>query len=198
MASDDAQLTSDIRAAVAGDQTVWVRLFETYRPAMQRWALSFSHDSEMSQDDLVQEAWLRVCKGLSGFRGVDQKDGIPAAFYSWLRVTARNAMLAQWRTRNTNRRIPDELMVSGESLFVADPNTRTPSSIAAQHEELARLQNAIADMPDARDRQIIGMVFEDGLSLRTVAQLLDMDYSALRRRFHVLLSELSTSVTPGP
>ncbi|MGI9516127.1 MAG: RNA polymerase sigma factor [Pirellulaceae bacterium] len=195
MASSDAQLTADIRAAIGGDTEVWQRLLETYRPAFERWAESFSHDSELSQADLVQEAWLRVYRGLSGFRGVEQTDGVPAAFYVWLRTTARNAMLAKWRARNANRRIPDDQKTNGQFSLLADPNTHTPSSIVAHNEELSHLHNAISQLDDPMDRQIIGMVFEDGLSLRSVSRLLDMEYTTLRRRFHRLLGQLASGLT---
>ena len=190
------QLVSDIRAACKGDSESWERLLMTYRPALESWASTFSINGDMSQRDLVQEAWLQVWKGLGSFRGVEQPDIVTALFYQWLRVTARNAMLTCLKHRNAKRRLPDKPVVNGHDWSLQDHQCKTPSSIVSAHEQALRLQKAIEELPEPLDRQIVSMVTEDGLSLRVVSNVLGRDYSTIRRRFHGVLSKLETKLNP--
>lgn len=188
------QLVSDIQAAVAGDEDAWQRLLATYRPAMEQWSSSFSADGELSRSDLVQTAWFQVFEGLDKFNGVENPDDVAPMFYQWLKVTARNAMLTLIKHRNRKRRKPDQPFVNGHDFVMVDRHQKTPSSIVAHDEQLERLRNAIENMNDPLDKQIVGMIVEDGLSLRMVANLLGRDYSTIRRRFLRIIASLGSRI----
>jgi len=184
------KLLANICLAQQGDSDAWQNLLVTYRPVMERWASGIHTDSEMSQADLVQIAWMQAFKGLGKFKGVAQPRFVAPMFYQWLRITARNAMLTSVKRGKTQRRSPDRPLVNGHVAQLADQKQKTPSSIVARNEQLNRLAAAVDSVTDLFDKQIISMVFEDGLSMRSAAQLLGRDYSTVRRRFHALIHQL--------
>jgi len=62
---EDLQL---VRALRAGDEVAFMMLVERYGPAMLRLARMYV-PSRTVAEDVVQEAWLGVLKGLEGFQG---------------------------------------------------------------------------------------------------------------------------------
>ncbi len=196
----DNSLVVDIRAAQQGDSGAWDRLFLMYRPALQSWAGRFRVSGEMSEHDLIQEAWIHVFNGIGRFNGVDsnRSDEMPIVFYKWLRVTARHAMLTRIKYSQAAKRHPEKPIVRNEDFELTDHQIRTPSSIVEGDEQAEHLRVAIADLPEFSDRQIISMSFEDNLSLRAIASILNKDYATIRRRFHFLLRRLEYVLTKNP
>lgn len=190
------ELADCIRAALAGDGRHWDHLLVVCQPLMNRMATRFAQANDHSDRDLSQEAWIRVWQRRGQFRGAGadrRAEEVVASFLSWLRVTARCAMIEQLRRDNQARRIPRERMASDGQLDVAD-GTRTPSSVVMRADEAERLRAAIERLPDATDRQILALVIEDGLSFAETARMLGMDPSTVRRRFHRVLRELGHSL----
>ena len=188
MSSD--QLTQDILSAKAGDRDAWERLFVRYRPAVESWSRKVTASHESSQRDLLQDAWLQIWKGLQSFEGGASDQETSAMFYSWLRVTARNAILSRLKIANAKRRQPDLPMANGQQVKFYPNQDSTPSSIVARNESLDKLEELVAELPDSMDRQIFTIVMQDGLSIKEAARLLERDYSTVRRRLHRLLERL--------
>src|SRR5438132_13028798 len=63
--ADESALVAALRA---GDERAFRQLVEAYTPGMRRLALSFVRTPALA-DDVVQEAWLGVLKGLDRFEG---------------------------------------------------------------------------------------------------------------------------------
>ena len=57
-----------VRALRAGDETAFMMLVERYQPAMLRVALMYVSTRAVAED-VVQDAWVGVLKGLDGFEG---------------------------------------------------------------------------------------------------------------------------------
>lgn len=62
---DEASLLNSLRA---GDEVVFTSLVEEYHPSLVRLARLYVRDEAIA-DELAQETWLAVLKGLSGFEG---------------------------------------------------------------------------------------------------------------------------------
>lgn len=195
--SQEKSFAVDLRSAQQGDGDAWRRLYHRYRPALESWAGSFRANGEMSEGDLIQEAWIKVFKGIGGFNGVetDRTDELAQVFFQWLRVTCRHAMLTRIKYSQAARRHPRNPSPSNEEFELADTQIKTPSSIVESVEQAERLRKAIEELPDNIDRQIISMSFEDNLSLRAIANILNTEYTAIRRRFHFLLGCLGSTLS---
>ena len=57
-----------VRALRAGDETAFMMLVERYQPAMLRVAQMYVSTRAVAED-VVQDAWVGVLKGLEGFEG---------------------------------------------------------------------------------------------------------------------------------
>ena len=57
-----------VQALRAGDETAFMMLVERYQPAMLRVALMYVSTRAVAED-VVQDAWVGVLKGLDGFEG---------------------------------------------------------------------------------------------------------------------------------
>jgi RNA polymerase sigma factor (sigma-70 family) len=178
------QLANDIRSAVNGSDDAWQRLLARYQPFLERWASAIECNGEMSQSDLIQDAWLRICQGLGSFEGVERED-CAAAFYNWLRSTSRNAMLNRV---NGRKRIPVKPWDTDQT--IARRKVESPSSAVANREQTDRIHQVIKELPSELDRQIIRMVFWERVSLRQIAVVLELEYSGLRRKFHSILDSI--------
>lgn len=141
---------------------------------------------DLSQSDLVQEAWMRVSQRLHLFNGINHQGEIGGIFCNWLRSTARHAML---NTVNGKKRIPTVRIETGQ--IIGGQLNNSPIAEAQDREQAELLSNAISNLSSECDREILQMVFWDRVSLRQVAIALDLEYSQLRRRFHKILDSLA-------
>jgi RNA polymerase sigma-70 factor (ECF subfamily) len=88
--------SSLIRAVRTGDASAWQRLVSGYSPLVYAWCLR----SEMSAGDaadVMQEVFLAVWRGLSGFR----REEAGQTFRGWLRVITRNKITDHFRREAT-------------------------------------------------------------------------------------------------
>src|SRR6266576_1735005 len=63
--ADESALVAALRA---GNERAFMQLVEAYTPGMRRLALTFVRTPALA-DDVVQEAWLGVLRGLDRFEG---------------------------------------------------------------------------------------------------------------------------------
>src|SRR5215467_14696514 len=63
--TDEASLLDSLRA---GDETAFTALVEQYHPSLVRLAQLYIQDGAIAEE-LAQETWLAVLKGLSSFEG---------------------------------------------------------------------------------------------------------------------------------
>ncbi|MEL7498162.1 MAG: sigma-70 family RNA polymerase sigma factor [Planctomycetota bacterium] len=192
----DHGLVNDIRLAVKGDQEAWMRLFAKYREVLAKWADDIEDPSHLSQRDLIQDAWLKVFKGLGKFRGADSDQEMAACFYVWLRTTVRRAFLSTLESIHAQKRKPKDAEIHREIGPMVDNEQSTPSSIVMKEEQNHKVVAAVENLEDPLDRQIIKMFIWEGLSLKTIASVLGMDYTKLRRRHHLILAKLGSEIGP--
>ena len=92
-ALQDAALVAALRA---GDERAFAQLIDTHNAGMRRFALSIVHNSAVA-DEVVQEAWLGVLRGLDRFEG-------RASLKTWIfRIVANTA---KTRAERESRSVP--------------------------------------------------------------------------------------------
>lgn len=148
--------------------------------------------ADLSVSDLRQETWLKICRKLDRFDPFDLGFARPQ-FANWLRTLSRRVALELIQKRDAKCRKPDEKVVS---LGVLDPkgNVKTASSILKEGEQLAELHNAINSLSSVDLRQVITLCFFDELSLKQIAERLELSYDQVRYRFHSAIRELEESI----
>jgi RNA polymerase sigma-70 factor, ECF subfamily len=177
-----SEFTELLARARNGDAGAVDALLAQVQPWLAQSARRFDLDlPDASSADLVQEAWLRAWRSLDDFRGNDAP-----AFRAWLDQIVRTAGLNAVRHHQAEKRREPAARVPLDSEVQGDDRPG-PGSQAQAAEEIERLQTALAGMPNALDREIVRLHFEDGLSLRQTAERLGMNPESVRRRFHAAL-----------
>jgi len=155
-------LNEHIALAKRGNENSISWLIEHYgrdvRAACSRFVLQTQN--ELSQSDLVQEAWIRIWSRLPAFNGAadvsqgdDQTDRM---FRSWIRVTSRNVVTNLLERQGALRRKGSIESVEPEEL--ADTYIMSASSILRTHEDNRAVQSALENLPEDERKIVEGCV----------------------------------------
>lgn len=184
-----------------GDRTAIDELLERIRPWIEQMARKVTPHQrpDGSASDLVQEALLRAWQKLDQFQGAADEAQSVAMFHAWLaRIVTRLGLNTVRDAAAQQRKPPGKLLplngnrAADDSLPILDLSGSEPTPSAnVRAEERARLvQEALAQLSDPLDRDIIRLRFFDGLSLRQIAYRLDCNHETVRQRYHALLCRL--------
>jgi len=83
--------------AQAGDDGAVARLYRDLNPSVLRFLSAQAGDAG---EDLAQETWMAVARGLAGFAGDER------AFRGWVFTIARRRLVQLWRNRGRRPSIP--------------------------------------------------------------------------------------------
>jgi RNA polymerase sigma-70 factor (ECF subfamily) len=107
-------------------------------------------------EDLVQEAYLRACRGFRGYRGGDAK--------AWLFAVVRSAFLS-WARGPARREAPAE-----EALAGLPAEDETPEDAAVRRSETDQLRAAIQALPEPFRETLVLRELEE-LSYKELAEV---------------------------
>src|SRR5437867_11368709 len=167
---------ADVRAAQA-DRDAFYVLYRRYLDRVYGYAfysLGDHHDAE----DVTERTFLAALKALGSFR-----EG-SGTFRAWLFRIAHNTIANAHRSRARRRTVP-----LPPAFDPPAPNA-DPAGVVTRAEELRRVLNAVAELPDDR-RQVVLLRFVDGLSSREIGQVMDRSEGAARVLLHRALRDLS-------
>ena len=171
----DAALANLIQRARAGDASSLGELLDAYRDYLRRLAaqqIDSRLHARLDASDLVQQTCLSVHKRIEEFQG----DDVPQ-FLAWLRQVhdhnIQNALRDQLRAGKRNAGREERL---GERELQRDQ--ATPSQIAVQNEETARLSQAIGQLP-ADEQQVLRLRYLDGRTLEEVSREMGLTRDAV-------------------
>jgi RNA polymerase sigma factor (sigma-70 family) len=188
-----------IRHVQMGDRTAWQPLFVLVQPYLLRLAQDFLGPGwpDGSVSDLTQETWVRAWQGLPDFRGGEDATQTAALFRAWLARIMKNVRLNQQRFQQSQRRRPPpgtiRLDAAGDSTAAhVEPPARdpTPSSGPRDEEQCRLINQALEQLADPTDRDIIRLHFFEGLSLTAIAGRLQLTLDRVRKGFHRSLARL--------
>lgn len=161
-----------VQQSLDGDKAAFSLLVTRHLPRVRRVLLAtVRHAADV--DDLLQETFLQAYLSLDKLRD-------PSRFRAWACGIGLNLARMQYRA------LPKELvsweMVDGWETAVSDTKP-TPEQLAEKQLTLARLQQAIADLPPA-EREALLLVYRDGLTHKETAVQLNASISAIKVRVH--------------
>jgi len=156
-----------VRALCAGDESAFASLVRLYNPALLRLAMSYVRSRAVAEE-VVQEAWLGVLRGIERFEG-------RSSLKTWIFRIAVN--VAKTRAGRESRSLPfsalaDEPTVEPERF--ADGRWRSaPTSFdrLEQRDAIRCVEATIAALP-AQQRRVITLRDVCGLSSSEVCELL--------------------------
>lgn len=130
-------------------------------------------------EDLSQETFLRVFRGLDGFRGESR-------FESWLLSIADNVHRETWRKAATAKRASDETSLE-EVTETAEEGIRDRDAIPLRRllgKEQVRAVTAAIDQLPAQMGHCVMLRFTQELSYREIAEVLQISVDAVKVQLH--------------
>jgi RNA polymerase sigma-70 factor (ECF subfamily) len=157
-----------VDACKRGDPRAFEELVEATHRQAYTLALRLVGDRQEAED-VAQEAYLRVFRGLSGFRG-------EARFETWFHRIVANAAMNHLRRKG---RFGD-LTAEPDDLEHSMPDTAADTERVADRDELDR---ALARLPEAA-RAVVVMKDVYGLSCREIGREIGISEGAVKVRLH--------------
>jgi RNA polymerase sigma factor (sigma-70 family) len=154
----------------AGDAAAWRQLYDQHFPLVYRLAIRLGA-SDREAADVAQEVFLRVWRGLAGFRG-------DAQFRTWLYRITLNEVSRVAREGSVRRAFGAMLaLVTREEA----PPARAPDRVAEQAEAFAELQAILARMRP-KQRAVFVLFEIEELALEEIAGVLGCPLETVRSR----------------
>jgi RNA polymerase sigma-70 factor (ECF subfamily) len=175
-----------------GDEQAFVALVQRYRPSMLRIAACYVPGPAIAEE-VVQDTWLAVLRGLSGFEG-------RSSVRTWLfRILVNRARTTGVRERRSVPLGEDLAPAVDQSRFDAAGNWLVPP--AHWHDQVddrlvaermaVRIRTAIMDLP-ARQREVVTLRDLEGLGSVEVCGVLEISEANQRVLLHRGRSRLRT------
>lgn len=127
-------------------------------------------------DDLAQETWLRVVRGLPGLAAPDR-------FGAWLFTLARRAVYDE--LRQSYRQVDSDPLPAAEE---SGPDTGTDDF--GRLLDRLELQSALAEL-EPREREVVALFHFADLPLSDVAEILAVPPGTVKSRLHRARQQLS-------
>jgi RNA polymerase sigma factor (sigma-70 family) len=147
-------------------------------------ALTILGDSRAAED-VAQEAFLRA------WRHADIFDARRGTVVAWLMTIARNLAIDAVRRRRPISVSPDELL--GQSAAVSG---RGPAEHAVMADDISRLRDALAALPDGQ-RRVLALAGIWGISAREIAELERIPVGTVKTRIRTGLRRLRAVLHDG-
>ena len=190
MADSDEAL---IAAHARGDPAAFGKLLGRYADGLLGYLQRIGGDRHEAED-LFQETFGKVHAKAGAFAGRGR-------FKSWLFSIATNAALdarrkrrrrGQVRSLDRNGGCEDRDSVES-TMTVVDEKNVDPLDCAAQEEQKARVQQAVAQLPD-RQRATLVLAYYQGLSYKEVAETLGCSLGTVKTQMYRALKKLAEAL----
>ena len=171
-ACDDAEL---LRRIGKGDEDAMAAFYREHGKVVLAQVLLVTGERVLAEE-IVQDTMLAVWRGAASFRG-------ESSVRSWVIAIARR----QTRDRLRRRR----LRVVDDAFLADQPGSNPgPEVMALDRAELAEVKGAIQGLASAH-RELLGLVFGSGLSLREAADVLEIPVGTVKSRLSAARTALN-------
>ncbi|HEX9373318.1 MAG TPA: sigma-70 family RNA polymerase sigma factor [Roseiflexaceae bacterium] len=170
----DLELRKIITRAKSGDAGAFGELYTKYAGLILRYLYARVHEQESAQD-LTQEVFVRVIKGIGGFEYRGEK-----SFLGWLYTIAGNVLIGQARRK---RAISTPL---DENLELVDPHGQ--DAVHSIFDRVA-LEQAIAQLTEDQ-QQVLTLKFFADMTNQEIASTLGRSEGAVKALQHRALHAL--------
>ncbi len=188
----DADPARDVMlAAQRGDLEAFSALMVMFTDRVMRVMTTVLRCDRATAEDLCQEVFLRVHRGLPGFDGA-------VRFVVWLHKISMNVAISEYRRRRAQKRDRRTLSIdaplAGTDDLYFDPSGREvdPGEAAHQREFLAKVRQCVLDLPD-EFREAVVLRDMESLSYEEIAEVLGLPRGTVRSRIHrgrILLQQM--------
>jgi len=148
-----------------GDELAFEELLSLYGPHLFRFVSKMMQATPGMVEDLIQEIWLSIFKGLPSLRD-------PSKFKSWAFRIARDRVYREYRRRKIVAQATETDLDA-----VAETNDVDPSG---DQEALFRGLDAIS----AEHREVLVLCFLEDMSYEEISQVTGVSIGTVRSRIH--------------
>lgn len=131
--------------------------------------------NEAEADDIVQDVWLKMQRGLDGLK--DQRRLI-----SWIYQIARHAIIDHYRASWRRREMPAGLAADLEAYQSSSAMTTVSEDSGQLRRELAGCLRPMIERLSEEYRQAVRLIEVDGLTLQAAAKRLGLSLSGMKSR----------------
>jgi RNA polymerase sigma-70 factor (ECF subfamily) len=181
-----------------GDQQAFAVLLDRYQGKVQRMIRRMWSRDQQLVEDLVQDVFLRVFRGLPGFAG-------ECSLGAWIHRIAVNVCISEIRQRRALKR--DRLTLSLDApigghdgkdpLYLDPPAPQVDPGEPSERDELYRqCRQAIADLPELW-RVILTLRDLEGRSYEEIAEILKLPIGTVRSRLHRARARVRKAIDGG-
>jgi RNA polymerase sigma-70 factor (ECF subfamily) len=169
---DEAVPAELLERCKQGDEMAWNELVQgTHREVFTLCFRILGNADDAA--DATQDAFLKVWRGLGGFRG-------DAQFSTWLYRVAANAALSKRRSRQRRRARESE---PADEVLTQIPSDASVEDAAGARVEVRVLEKALASLPEMyRDAVVLRDVY--GMSIGEIARQMKVSETAAKVRVH--------------
>ncbi len=198
----EASQERELAALRAGDEEAYLRLVRRHHPAMIRVASLHVH-SAAAAEEVAQEAWLGVLRGLHQFEG---RSSLRAWIFGILLNCARARAIREGRTvpfsaleaergEDAPSVPPDRFLGAGDEWagHWAAPPSPWPEAWVASRELMALVQAALARLPEGQ-RAVMSLRDVEGWGAEEVCELLGISEGNQRVLLHRARSKVRGDV----
>jgi len=173
-----------IRALAKGDEGAYRYLYRTYGPKIGALVKSFLGSDDI--DDVIQEVFLRVYKGVKKFRG----DSKLATWIYKITMNVCNNLYKKLKRRSIltdfEQSTNDEEFSEYHSQVSSEDDIKKTLS---DEEIMQKLNEALAKL-DPEDRAILYMKEVDGLTYAEIGKILDKPEGTIKSKLHYIKRQL--------
>jgi RNA polymerase sigma-70 factor (ECF subfamily) len=173
--ADFFKTASLVRAAQGGDSDAMEALFARYLPRvrqMVRPRLRRSTPQYDDLDDIIQEALLKVFRGLEKFEHRSEE-----AFVKWTSRLVEHAIIDHMREARRRRDVRLDTLLE----MILRGKSPRPSQIVRARELKERLEEALLQLPE-HQREIIELRVDRELSYEEIAEIMGFEKDATARQ----------------
>jgi RNA polymerase sigma-70 factor, ECF subfamily len=177
--ADEQQL---LRRAQDGDAGAFEELVAAFTPELFRVVRRMTADTDTAEA-ILQETFWRVWQALARYQ-------FERRFFPYLAAIAANLVRDSWR--KDRRLLPDELDLLSE---IPDDKPG-PEFQMEEHQALQSLAREVEALP-ARQRAVIALRYDAGLSYEMIASALDLPLNTVRTILHRAKQTLRQKLEAG-
>jgi RNA polymerase sigma-70 factor, ECF subfamily len=159
-----------------GDEAAFAELLTLLGPHLLSFTRNMMRSSPEQVEDLVQEIWLAIYRGLPRLRNMDR-------FRPWAFRIARDRIYREYR----RRKMPIQPLEEGEIEGLPDTGE---TSFVMDREELQRGLNALSP----EHREVLVLCFYEEMSYEEIARVTDTTLGTVRSRIHYARCALKTAL----
>ena len=178
-----------IRAFRTGDGSAMEALFGRYRRAVFGWLLRMSQD-EGEAEDLHQEVWLKVIRGIDGYSS--------GSFRAWLWRVVRNAAADRARKHVAEPILDAPVEEGADAAAFVDqlPDDKVVSALTRMEE--AERKAAVREAVDGLSRRLKEVVLlrvNGELKFQEIADILGLPIGTVLGRMNLALAKLRQALS---